>query len=892
MDPRWTFGSQRTDRLGISLTLRGRAGRALIAVVVLTSVASPTQASAAGSLIAAKESAAGYQAVADRLRTELDSGSLARAVDAVNRLGNISTIDLPRTRLTSDALTSTTSAILQAVDSIESARSTFGEAASLASQEARQVAFDALASPVGEPTPASLAARLIEARDNPATKALVTTTSSAALNIASHIDRLLPELDAAFADNFKGAATSPSCDIYDATPVLCISGAEANLHSTASALLIDLGGNDTYTSSVAAPSVLSCTTGGPECSVSVIIDVSGDDLYAPEIEGATGHNHLVAIGAAWQGVGMLIDLDGNDRYLVDVPDRDQPLRESFMIGSANIGFGLLSDFDGNDSYVVTSNSDDLLEPYAQGSSLSGAGALIDLGGNNNYKVSITGRQAAPTPDIDTSFDDYYGIAHGVALFGGAALLDRTGRASFSVEVDVSNGPSERAHVSGIIAQSVGIVGGSALLTGSGSTTYRSFARRSASATLESTGHESVPLLGIAGMSAQSVAVLGVSILDDHGGNDVYEARAISEHHLHSASSVANLSLSEMYDGSDQISGASVSAQGLSSDLFAPDAFALLNDRGGDDSYVVDAKIDAETVADPGSGSADATTSWEWFSPQVSAAGQALSAGVPAFLIDAAGDDSYSLTANARSRAKAIGDEASTAKAYAPIAGTVGQGTNFLTEPGALLMDLGGQDSYRAEAIGRATASPTPQFAYDLARIISVQGASGGVLLDVDDLVVDSFSQAPAGDTILVRGEGPAWVDSRGGVAAAPGQPAKAPSTLTFDSSNAESMTAGVLEVNAHLDSEGPVSAEEITFQIDVLAGGLLERWDTHPISSHAFTDSNGDITGLIDLDAFNSYWRDVIEWEPAELTLRITAKWAGDATHRSVEASMPFDITL
>ena len=120
------------------------------------------------------------------------------------------------------------------------------------------------------------------------------------------------------------------------------------------ALLIDLGGDDTYKGMVAS-------TSGRAHPNSLAIDVAGDDVYTGQALGlATGR----------LGVGMLVDLAGNDRYQLGAG----------ACGGAGLGgIGVLCDAAGDDVYTGSR--------FTQGVAFGGIGLLLDLGGNDRYVTS-------------------------------------------------------------------------------------------------------------------------------------------------------------------------------------------------------------------------------------------------------------------------------------------------------------------------------------------------------------------------------------------------------------------------------------------------------------------------------------------------------------------------
>jgi len=118
------------------------------------------------------------------------------------------------------------------------------------------------------------------------------------------------------------------------------------------AVVIDLGGDDTYIEG----------TVGPSRPVLVIIDLEGNDKYKGTKPGIQG--------GAILGISMLLDLEGDDTYeAVDVAQ-----------GSCLAGVGILIDYAGNDRYHGLRR--------VQGQALGGVGILIDRAGKDDYHAAM------------------------------------------------------------------------------------------------------------------------------------------------------------------------------------------------------------------------------------------------------------------------------------------------------------------------------------------------------------------------------------------------------------------------------------------------------------------------------------------------------------------------
>lgn len=147
-----------------------------------------------------------------------------------------------------------------------------------------------------------------------------------------------------------------------------IGGRGNDVHSSSDArIMIDLGGDDTYTGRAGAGVGYS----------SVLIDCSGDDRYR------VGD---LSIGSGLFGAGIAIDSSGNDIYQ----------GQSLTFGSGMGGFGLLQDLGGHDTY----RSATLSQGYGQ----NGAGLLVDMSGNDAYNVQLYGQGAARTEGVGWLID--------------------------------------------------------------------------------------------------------------------------------------------------------------------------------------------------------------------------------------------------------------------------------------------------------------------------------------------------------------------------------------------------------------------------------------------------------------------------------------------------------
>ncbi len=115
------------------------------------------------------------------------------------------------------------------------------------------------------------------------------------------------------------------------------------------AVIVDLGGNDTYRGPVAGAGVVR--------RLAVVVDLAGDDTYRARNDG---------LGSATFGVGLLLDLAGNDDYEGD--------RRCAGFGAA--GLGALFDLGGADKLVLAGDGG--------GAGFAGIGVYLDAGAGKDH----------------------------------------------------------------------------------------------------------------------------------------------------------------------------------------------------------------------------------------------------------------------------------------------------------------------------------------------------------------------------------------------------------------------------------------------------------------------------------------------------------------------------
>ena len=210
-----------------------------------------------------------------------------------------------------------------------------------------------------------------------------------------------------------------------------IGSEEDNTYEGNYALIIDIGGNDTYKG----------RTGGAigilSNPFSVAIDLNGDDLYdAP--------TKLFNFGAGLFGAGFLIDLKGNDVYkgyhnslgagllgigvLVDNEGDDIYTGGYYTQGAGNFGIGILTDAKGNDTYHGYN--------YCQGfGSTWGYGLLTDFEGQDNYYAGGKYTHAPLLPKDYRSMAQGFSIGFRPTASGGIGFLyDKQGQDFYNASV--------------------------------------------------------------------------------------------------------------------------------------------------------------------------------------------------------------------------------------------------------------------------------------------------------------------------------------------------------------------------------------------------------------------------------------------------------------------------
>lgn len=148
-------------------------------------------------------------------------------------------------------------------------------------------------------------------------------------------------------------------------PVLRLGGAGDDAIGSDRIVQIDPSGNDLYRNNAGASTLLDPAT-LVQTAIGVSVDFAGNDRY--DRAATVGGYRPPAQGSGLRGVGVLLDLEGDDSYSGD----------RFSQGIGSVGIGMLRDLVGSDTYTA---GDD-----GAGWSSGGPGILRDDEGDDHYWV--------------------------------------------------------------------------------------------------------------------------------------------------------------------------------------------------------------------------------------------------------------------------------------------------------------------------------------------------------------------------------------------------------------------------------------------------------------------------------------------------------------------------
>lgn len=201
------------------------------------------------------------------------------------------------------------------------------------------------------------------------------------------------------------------CDSILKTQVFDLSNVKVDLSTPIGSILINGSEEDEYTS---------------DGSKLLIIDFGGDDTY---------YKSVASTASIHNPISLLIDFDGNDKYINTDPDIATQAAGIF-------GCGILIDMYGDDEYKSVN--------YSQGIGVFGLGFLFDFNGNDSYHMSNSGQGCGYFGigiNMDVIGDDQYylfGDGQGMGGVGGIGILGNySGNDVYTAESDAENFP-ERA----------------------------------------------------------------------------------------------------------------------------------------------------------------------------------------------------------------------------------------------------------------------------------------------------------------------------------------------------------------------------------------------------------------------------------------------------------------
>ena len=333
--------------------------------------------------------------------------------------------------------------------------------------------------------------------------------------------------------------------------IVCTGSGDDDVQPTVSPLLavIDAGGNDTYTGSVAS-------TAERGQFLSIVIDRSGNDTY-----GTVGDTASVC--AAVLGIAVLMDLDGNDTYRCG----------SVGIVAAAHGIAVLSDQSGNDTYVLQGT-------YGQAAATAGIAIIDDAAGTDSYTCAAEGQAYAQTRGaallIDRTGDDVY-----LARLDGAPselylgqTVSRAQGAAFGRRADLGDGTS----LAGGVALLVDVEGNDTFTAGAWS---QGCGYWWGLGMLEDWSGDDTYVNGKYSLGAGAHYAIGVQV--DLQGDDQYNMgnpNVVNQYQGHARDGSIGVSIDG--GGNDQYTFRSHC--GGSADLCS---IGLFWDRSGDDEYVID-----------------------------------------------------------------------------------------------------------------------------------------------------------------------------------------------------------------------------------------------------------------------------------------------------------------
>lgn len=293
-------------------------------------------------------------------------------------------------------------------------------------------------------------------------------------------------------------------------------------------LIIDSGGDDTYTNSAGGANPTGLIVPGPNpaggngLAVSVVADLGGNDDYT-----YTGEVSVLQGSGSIGGLGILVDTDGDDRYFADFerttvgPPLVAGVGTYYIDGGAQgtgyAGFGLLLDAWGEDVYDqrISSTQGRCIWGFSQG--FGGAGGLgisSDLWGDDAWLSSGTGLTGGNDCwGVGNSDDAFQGMyPQGVGIYAGIGIMTDNGLGR-DVYLDYNNATTVDYY-----AQGFGAFGGLGILVEDGGDDVYVAYEKATSTWIN-------PTLNCAYGTG---SLGGVGIMLELGGNDEYLVETVSD----------------------------------------------------------------------------------------------------------------------------------------------------------------------------------------------------------------------------------------------------------------------------------------------------------------------------------------------------------------------------
>lgn len=496
--------------------------------------------------------------------------------------------------------------------------------------------------------------------------------------------------------------TVEGCPVHE-TPYLIVCGTDARTYAPGedAILVIDLGGDDVYENAQGTPFGTIPDLPADLAYPQLILDLVGDDTYERTDQAAIGPARVVAQGAAVLGIGAIVDLTGDDRYIArahHAPISGSVDAHVIAQGAAHLGVGLLVDPSGRDCVDAEARSHGALaEATAQGASIQGAGLAV-LTGDHAAEACPTGPRAAAIADpIVSPFDIKVGptalVAQGAAD-GGAGLLH-------GGPFDDDYRAIARGGLASLTAQGASTTGAGLLHDAGGADRYHALGHANGTVEVSASVDASAvrvfawASLGSAKTITQGATLGGLALHADEGlaANQLL-ARATIFANATAKAHTTDPDGTTWATATTDVGRAEANAHGFSKDGHAlSTTTTVLEALAGDgDDRAAQARLSAHANATATGGVsnlAEATTR----TADAASRGQGFTRSGTATLLDAVGDDRYALTAQHDATANATVSPNGTALETLDAGTAHARGHTDARQGLAALVDLHGEDTY-------------------------------------------------------------------------------------------------------------------------------------------------------------------------------------------------------